>query len=307
MTACSAPLDVDFVRFPPGWRNVLVPVGPASATALGMTLYTASKPATVAAQYGLWAAVRATGGHFRLPGRPQRWAPPIPAEVFWSLWREWRAVAGREPDGIAVYERLQQSRQSLTLLVCAGARSMLVRVRSDPATLRRERAISEAAEAMSLRTLRVPRLVGTGDVAGWHWVGYEVMSLRPHRPQYRLGTAGFQEISALVESVVARPAAVPTGWRGAHGDLAPWNLRRGSGHTWLIDWEDAGWAPPGADELYLRAVVAAIRPGPVRPLRLAADQQEAGRHWAQIVEARATAPSEQRLARRLRTLLGDAA
>jgi aminoglycoside phosphotransferase (APT) family kinase protein len=33
-----------------------------------------------------------------------------------------------------------------------------------------------------------------------------------------------------------------------HGDYVPWNLREDDrGQLWLLDWEDAGWGPPGAD------------------------------------------------------------
>ena len=35
-----------------------------------------------------------------------------------------------------------------------------------------------------------------------------------------------------------------------HGDLTPWNIRTVGGEQWLIDWEDAQWAPPGADAAY---------------------------------------------------------
>jgi aminoglycoside phosphotransferase (APT) family kinase protein len=35
-----------------------------------------------------------------------------------------------------------------------------------------------------------------------------------------------------------------------HGDFVPWNLREApGGELWLLDWEDAGWAPPSADLL----------------------------------------------------------
>ena len=39
-----------------------------------------------------------------------------------------------------------------------------------------------------------------------------------------------------------------------HGDFTPWNLRqRRDGTLILVDWEDAAWAPPGADEVYYAA------------------------------------------------------
>ncbi|MFN8074414.1 MAG: hypothetical protein U0Q15_03215 [Kineosporiaceae bacterium] len=301
-----APLDGEYIRFPPRWRNVLVPVGPPSATALGMTLYTASKSTTLAAQYALWSAVRLTGGRLPPPGPRERWTPALEGGQVAELHRQWTAAIGREPDGVAVYQRLQSSRQNLTLLVAAGARSMLVRVRTDPAELARERAVSETAQALGLRTFRVPRLVGSGEAEGLHWVGYELMSRRPHRPRSALGAEGFAEITRLVESVVPRQPSTPQHWRGAHGDLVPWNLRRGGGHTWLIDWEEAAWAPPGTDEVYLRAVTAALRRGPVHSLTLPPEHEEARAHWAHVVDVRPASDVEQPFVERMRVLLSAA-
>ena len=297
-----APFDQQYVRFPPRWHNVLVPTRPAAATTVAMSLYTASKPIPLAAQYGLWLSAKAIGGR-ALPGARESWSPPTPRAVIAAMWPEWVRAVGREPDGIAIYERLQSRRQSLTLLVCAGTDSMLVRIRRDRESLQRERLISAAAQARAARGFQVPRMIASGEIDGWHWVGYEAMSPRPHLPRYRLGQAAHAEISALVEATVPRPADVPDHWRGAHRDLTPWNLRRGGGTTWLIDWEDAGIAPPHADAVYLRAVATALRPGPIRPLALPPEQHEAAKYWAAIVAERAAAPSEQRLRHRLLVLL----
>jgi hypothetical protein len=303
--AGGAPFDQMYVRFPPRWHNILVPVGPPAATTTAMSLYTASKPIPLAAQYGLWLAAKAIGGR-ALPGERETWSLPFPPAVSAKMWPAWVRAVGREPDGIAIYQRLQLGRQNLTLMVCAGTQSMLVRIRRDPASLERERAISATAQARGTRRFRVPRLIGSGQVDGWHWVGYEAMSPRPHAPRFRLDGDGFAEISALVEATIPRPAGVPDHWRGAHRDLTPWNMRRGRGATWLIDWEDAGMAPPHADATYLRAVASALRPGPLRPMRWRAEEREAGEYWAAIVAEREASPAEQRLRQRLLALL-DAA
>ena len=51
--------------------------------------------------------------------------------------------------------------------------------------------------------------------------------------------------------MLSRPEGTPAHWRGSHGDLSPWNLRTElRGAVRIIDWEDAGFAPPGVDELY---------------------------------------------------------
>jgi len=51
--------------------------------------------------------------------------------------------------------------------------------------------------------------------------------------------------------------AVDPSWRPMHGDLSPWNLRRRRG-LFLVDWEDAGWGPPGADEVYFEAAATVV-------------------------------------------------
>ena len=44
-----------------------------------------------------------------------------------------------------------------------------------------------------------------------------------------------------------------------HGDLSPWNLRMDSaGRSVLFDWEEAGFGPPGADEVYYTVTSAAV-------------------------------------------------
>ena len=74
--------------------------------------------------------------------------------------------------------------------------------------------------------------------------------------------------------------------------------------TWLIDWEDAGWAPPGTDEVYLGAVVRAMRPGPARPIPIRTEHDEARERLLRIVVRRPTSAGEQRLRTRLIRLLG---
>ena len=252
----------------------------------------------------LWALARLGGGRV-LPGSREAWDYPFEDDVVRALWRDWVAMIGREPDGIAIYERTHASRAALTMLLCAGRDSVLVRVRRDAGSMLQEQRISAAAQAMRTRSFAVPELAGSGDAAGWYWTGYRAMAVRPHRPRYRLATGAAAEIASLVEAVVPRPEGVPAGWVGAHLDVSPWNLRRAAGRTWLIDWEDAGWAPPGADAVYLDAIVAAMRSDRVRHLASVAAHPEAAAYWADIVRARVSNPAEAHLRDRMLVLLGD--
>jgi hypothetical protein len=277
---------VRHIRFPPKWRLVLVPESPRAASALGVTLYTASKPAPLAAQRALWAVARVFGGR-ALPGPREQWAPPLPAGTFAALCDQLRASIGREPDGYAIYERPQRERAGgLTMLACAGRASLLVRARTDAAELAIERRVSAAYAAHPATAFRVPRLAGAGELDGWHWVAYETIATRPHAPVRRAPGRLFDDVGELVEAALDRPAGTPEHWRGAHGDLTPWNLRRSGTGTWLIDWEDAGWAPPGSDRVYFAAVTAATGGGPARPIPVADEHQEAAQRWAAVVADR---------------------
>jgi hypothetical protein len=68
-----------------------------------------------------------------------------------------------------------------------------------------------------------------------------------------------------------------------HGDLTPWNLREAPGHGLLLyDWERAGWAPQGADEVLYGLAQAGLRGGHhTREARLlCARWPEAAAFWA---------------------------
>lgn len=63
---------------------------------------------------------------------------------------------------------------------------------------------------------------------------------------------------------IPRAPEVPAGWLPMHGDFAPWNLRSTrAGGLFLIDWENAGWGPPAADEAFYLATAVALDEGPV--------------------------------------------
>ncbi len=282
------------VQYPPGQGHVLVPEAPASAAALGLTLYTASRPVPLMLQRATWVLARA--GAMRLvPGVREQWNPPLDADVFAELSRQWRAAIGGARTEFAVYRRPQGFRTGIVLLLCTPRRPMLIRVRRDAAELAAEKAISQAAAEQQPARFRVPQLVGEGSAGGWSWTGYEVMARRPHGPVLHCADELTNEITELVERVVPRPRDAAAHWRGAHGDLTPWNLRRAQGQLWLIDWEDVRWAPPHADTTYFLASAAALR-GRRRDARLRAPgAAEARLYWADIVQGRRIADREQRL------------
>jgi thiamine kinase-like enzyme len=92
------------------------------------------------------------------------------------------------------------------------------------------------------------------------------------------------DISDRLRSRLDRPDGVPAHWAPMHGDLAPWNLRRvGHRSLWLLDWDDAGWGPPGADAVYYEATASVVRRR--RPVRGSAPA-ETLHFWAERVERR---------------------
>ena len=77
-----------------------------------------------------------------------------------------------------------------------------------------------------------------------------------------------------------------------HGDFAPWNLRQlRGGSLALIDWEDAGFGPPGADEVFYQATSAALWGRP--PVR--SDASEAVEFWRRRVEPQPATDRDHRL------------
>lgn len=296
-----------YLRFPPGMGHVLVPSGPPAAAALGMTLYTASRLRPLTAQRLLWLLARA-GGIRAVPGRREQWRPPMGEDVMSELLSQWREAVGAPVVGLAIYNRPQEHRPALSLMVCAGDRSLLVRVRREAESLVLEQRVSEVAQTLGARAFRVPRLHASGSAGGWSWVGYEVIGQRPHAPARSASPALYAEVSRLVEAAVPRPEGCPADWRGAHGDLTPWNLRRSGGRLWLIDWEDARFAPPGADEVYF-ALTRVVLGGRSRIpwLKVVGRHSEARQYWIAELTPRLHDDKGAELVVRMLKLLTEAA
>lgn len=285
-----------YVRFPPHLRHVLVPTAPAGAAALGTTLYTASRPRPLVAQRALWALAR-VGGARLLPGPRTTWSPPVGPDVWDALWQQWTALLG-EVHGLAVYTRPQASRSGVVLALWQPGRAAVVRLRRDAADLDRDARVA----ATAVTSFRVPAVLGRGGTGGWSWLAQEAFAVRPHRPVLALPDGLLDDVARTVSAVLTRPPGTPAHWQPAHGDLTPWNLRRAGGQTWLIDWEDAGWAPPHADEVYFAAVRAATGTGPPPP-DLTGVRAEATAHWRDRVARRAHDDADADLSRRLLAVL----
>ena len=254
--ARSAPtlVTTGFVRLPPGRRYVWVPTADRDAALAGLSLYAPSRRRALLAHRMLWAAVRALGPVV-LPGRRHEWHPPMDVATWSGLLLAWRDQLG-EFDAFAVYERPQASRNGIALLLLRGGRRIaFVKVRSAPDSLVKERLILDALAERPHTTFRAARVVAAGAVDKWHWLAMTPLEPAALRAGVSVPCAAInREVAELLGDRLPKPAGTPDHWQPAHGDLVPWNVRLNADGIWLLDWEDAGWAPPGADEAYYDAV-----------------------------------------------------
>ena len=282
--------------FPPGRRGVLLPLGYRKTAALGICLYTTSKPWVVALHRAAHRVVSVAGARV-LPGQSELWTPPCSPHEWKLLVAAWHLALGPF-DGLACYRRRQQARSGLTLLLTRGGTGLaLVKVRAQgEGGLQVEQAALAAVARFQPRTFHAPRPLGAGEVGTLGWSAQEAVFSAPHQPVLEATPALFDEVAACLRGLVpagssagrhpdvSGPATVP-----AHGDLTPWNLRRDTaGQVWLYDWEDVGPAPVEADRAYFCATARSLG-GPPMPLDLPARALE---HARAVVERRSQSHAE---------------
>jgi hypothetical protein len=260
--------------FPRPGAGVLLPVTDRRAAALGVTMYTASKAQVILGQRIACRMIGVLGTRV-LPGRRQLVELPFGAQEWTELTRQWSALVGPVAS-FAVYRRREASRTGLTMIGVDGRGRPLgvfkVRPAGDP-LVAEQRALAAVHEAAP-RTFRAPRDVGSGSHGDWHWSIQETVFTRPHAPVFVPPAGLFEEIRGIVGGLVEPGPGEP-----AHGDVAPWNLRRDHrGQVWLYDWENVGRLPPQADRTYL-AVSARVLHGTPLPADLPA---EAVGYWRQV-------------------------
>jgi hypothetical protein len=112
---------------------------------------------------------------------------------------------------------------------------------------------------------RVPSLVGRGDDDEGGWVATTALPRGRHRPCW---APDWESADSLVAKADPHPAG---GHAAAHGDFAPWNVRRCGHDVWVIDWADMGHRPGGFDRLYFEVAARAMgRRFDIRPTTAAA-------------------------------------
>jgi hypothetical protein len=267
--------------FPPADSGVLLPCHDKECAALGITMYTASRPAVLLAQ-------RATFHIARVFGLRALW--PRPAELVIDEWEELTRSWGRTLGpvrSIAMYQR-KDPRAGMTMLVNRpDLPPVLIKCRRQgDRGIALEQGMLAAMQDKDVPGIAVPRPVGAGVThGGLSWAAQEFVFSRPHRPVFALEPAQCDALGSAIKEIVAdlglqRPAR--EGMAAAHGDLAPWNLRRDHrGQVWLMDWEDVGFAPYGADAGYLSLTAAALRGTKPEPL-----SSPVATFWTEAIERR---------------------
>ena len=248
-----------FKSFPPGMGHIKVPITSRGAAASALTLYAACRPRAVWMHRFALAAIGVAGAR-ALPGRAMPWEPPMGADPWRELLAEWSARFGRFDD-FAIGERSQRSRTGFSVLLLAQGRprAFVKLRRGDHDALHAEGVVIQRMARFQPRSFTVPEPLGWGSVDEWGYLATAALPSPRHRipesPPF--GTLGAEIDLAL--RALPRPPETPGHWRPMHGDLTPWNLRQlPRGELVLFDWEDAAWAPPGADEVLYRASLTAL-------------------------------------------------
>lgn len=274
-------LSQRYKDFPPGWGHIMVPVSSRHAALAGLALYAPCRTRALWAQRLVWAGVRLLGP-WCLPGPAVAWAPPAPDDVWEALAARWRHELGAFDD-VAAYQRLGARDGAALLLLRGGTPVAFLKLRrgSAPALDAERRAVQTVSDYRP-RSFDVPAPLAAGALGEWSYLAVSALPPRLHRPPAAPPLdAVLGEVEAALHGL-PRPAGTPAHWRPMHGDFTPWNLRELDGRLVLLDWEDAAWAPPGADAVLYEASDAALH----GRRAASSEQREAIRFWEERVGRR---------------------
>lgn len=282
-------LDLASVRFPSA-GHIWIPRRGRRAAAAGLSMHSPCAPAKVMAQRALYAGVRLLGSRL-IPGERATWSPDMPHDEWAALLETWSRAAG-DFDSIAIYSRPQAGRTGFAVLLLDRGRGVaFARVHPEPERVAREHAVLTSVYSARPVSFRVARPIGVGQSSAYAWMltesvpNYPLGAVRSERTREEVA----RELSQILLAAIERPEGTPAHWLPAHGDFSPWNLRTDlSRSVRVIDWEDAGFAPPGTDVLYgaltahatfgslLPATASAEAAGWIQEILLARIKQETG-------------------------------
>lgn len=269
--------------FPPKWSNIQVPLSSSTAALAGLALYSPCALRGTLMRDVVWWAASHLGPRLAIPGRSHSLAVPMPEDAWRDLLNTWKSEIGPF-DTLAVHSRSQEHRSGFgVLLLRSGASPAFIRVSAQGADpfLQECRILQALAGAET--GFWHPTVLTRGAARGWDYLAMTALPAQRHRQASRLRPGVLEDINVALARL-PRSRGVPDHWEPMHGDLTPWNCRRlEDGRLAIFDWEDAGWGPPRADDVYFRATVAALTRADVGD-----GPEEAITYWRQRVKAAET-------------------
>lgn len=272
--------------FPPRRRNIGLPVQSSGAAAATLLLWAPCRPLAIAVQRVAYTLIQRSGVGV-LPGRRARWEPPWNHVEWAEVEDSFRSLVGQF-DAVGVYERRQSNRSGFALLLVTGARPVaFVRVArhlsdNQASKLEHEFATLTLIANQQPESFVAPHPIALGQVGEWEYLIMSPLADTMHAPAVRVADEMIVEEIQERLGKLPRPVEIPEHWKPMHGDLTPWNLRAiRDERPRLVDWEDAGWGPPGADLALLRATRTAVLGTALQPA-----EPEAVQYWIDRVEER---------------------
>jgi hypothetical protein len=249
---------VSYIRFPPLVGHIYVPTASTRAALAGLGLYTPCRRRGLILQSSAEWIVKQFGPA-ALPGRRAH-AVPL-SEV-----GDWDQIEGLLHDKLGAFDalavhtrRLPHRPGAAMVLLLQGDPVAFVKIGTDSGIEHEHRVLSQLDRPGSSPAFEAPAPLGFHTIGETRVAVMTVLLNGRHRPIAR------PPLAAVVDGVqralrhLVRPSGLPPHWLPMHGDLSPWNLRTDSaGRSVLFDWEEAGFGPPGADEVYYTATSAAV-------------------------------------------------
>jgi hypothetical protein len=272
-----------YKTFPPGWAHIRVPVSSTAAAKVGLAMFTPCRPLSLLLHSAAWRSVQLLGPR-ALPGLTRKWRAIADIDHWNGLMLHLRQTFGPF-EAVAGFQRIQQGRAGFMLILISNDRPIVfLKIRFREASrLAREAAALQSWSKIPPSSFYVPGFVATGRWKEWHYLAQRPLPPLPHHPMRYPDLPLISHEICRTFRDLERPSDVPGHWQPMHGDLTPWNLRRMmSGEVYLLDWEDLGWGPPGADLILYAATAASVLHASVRPL----DFPEAIAYWRRVFLSR---------------------
>lgn len=288
-----------YKRFPPWVGHVFVPTSSTREALAGLSLYTPSRRRGLILRSSAEWMVRRFGPA-SLPGR----AGDAPLISTVEGYDEVEELLHREVgifDALAVHTRRLPHRPGAALLLLRdGDPVAFAKIGPDPSIEHESRVLLKLDRSGGPLVFEAPESLGIYSIGEIRVAVMTVLLHGSHRPVARPPLADVVADVQRALQHLPRPADAPGDWVPMHGDLSPWNLRADSaGRVVLFDWEEAGFGPPGADEVYYTAASAALGfPRPTVP----GSANEAVRFWQTRLDVPGASKLRQSMLRELSRL-----